>query len=78
MSSGLNLGRFQAGLETRVMGRTVFFLKEVDSTNEWAKHLARMGARKEQSQLRKRRHPVMEGWAEDGYLPSVGYGFQWS
>ena len=44
MSSKLNLSTLQHNLKTRVMGRTVFFLKEVNSTNLWAKRLARLGA----------------------------------
>jgi BirA family biotin operon repressor/biotin-[acetyl-CoA-carboxylase] ligase len=45
MSSRLNLSNLQHSLETRVIGKAVFFLKEVNSTNSWAKQLARSGAR---------------------------------
>jgi BirA family biotin operon repressor/biotin-[acetyl-CoA-carboxylase] ligase len=44
MSPKLNLRSIQRSLETRVMGKTVLFLKEVDSTNSWAKRLACSGA----------------------------------
>jgi biotin-[acetyl-CoA-carboxylase] ligase BirA-like protein len=44
MSSKLNLSTFQHNLKTRVMGKTVLFLREVNSTNLWAKGLARSGA----------------------------------
>ena len=44
MSSKLNLSTLQHSLKTRVMGKTVLFLREVNSTNLWAKRLARSGA----------------------------------
>ncbi len=44
MSSELNLSTLQRNLKTQVMGKTVFFLTEVNSTNLWAKRLARSGA----------------------------------
>ena len=44
MSSKLNLSILQHSLKTRVMGKTVLFLREVNSTNLWAKRLARSGA----------------------------------
>ena len=44
MSSELNLSTLQRNLKTQVMGKTVFFLTEINSTNLWAKSLARSGA----------------------------------
>jgi BirA family biotin operon repressor/biotin-[acetyl-CoA-carboxylase] ligase len=44
MSSRLDLSILQHSLKTRVMGKTVLFSKEVNSTNLWAKRLARSGA----------------------------------
>ena len=44
MSSELNLSTLQHSLKTRVMGKTVLFLRKVNSTNLWAKRLARSGA----------------------------------
>jgi len=44
MSSKLNLSILQHSLKTRVMGKTALFLREVNSTNLWAKSLARSGA----------------------------------
>jgi biotin-[acetyl-CoA-carboxylase] ligase BirA-like protein len=42
--SKLNLSTLQHNLKTRVMGKTVLFLTEVNSTNLWAKRLACSGA----------------------------------
>ncbi len=44
MSSELNLSTLQHNLKTQVIGKTVFFLTEINSTNLWAKRLARSGA----------------------------------
>jgi len=44
MSSKLNLSTLQHNLKTHVIGKTVLFLAETDSTNLWAKRLARSGA----------------------------------
>jgi biotin-[acetyl-CoA-carboxylase] ligase BirA-like protein len=44
MSKRLNVARLQEELQTRWLGRNVFFSREVGSTNEWAKELARLGA----------------------------------
>jgi biotin-[acetyl-CoA-carboxylase] ligase BirA-like protein len=44
MSTKLNLNTLQQSLKTRVMGKTVLFLTKVNSTNLWAKRLARSGA----------------------------------
>jgi len=43
-STMLDLNRLQTGLQTKVLGRIIFLSKEVGSTNEWAKELARLGA----------------------------------
>jgi biotin-[acetyl-CoA-carboxylase] ligase BirA-like protein len=40
MGFKVNLTRIQDGLRTRSIGKTVFFAREVGSTNEWAKELA--------------------------------------
>ena len=44
MPSRLNLNKLQDALHTRVLGRTILFSREIGSTNEWAKELARLGA----------------------------------
>ena len=44
MDTKLNLKTLQRSLKTRVMGKTVLFLRKVNSTNLWAKGLARSGA----------------------------------
>jgi BirA family biotin operon repressor/biotin-[acetyl-CoA-carboxylase] ligase len=44
MSTGLDWAKLQEGLQTKVLGRTIFLSKEVGSTNEWAKELANLGA----------------------------------
>ena len=38
------MDKLQEGLRTKRFGRNVFFSREVDSTNEWAKELASLGA----------------------------------
>lgn len=44
MPSRLNLNKLQDALQTRVLGRTILFSREIGSTNERAKELARLGA----------------------------------
>jgi len=44
MSKRLNVARLQEELQTRWLGRNIFFSREVGSTNEWAKELARLNA----------------------------------
>jgi len=44
VSAKINLEKFQASLHTKRFGRRVFFSREVNSTSDWAKNLARMGA----------------------------------
>ena len=44
MSKRVNVAGIQEGLQTRWLGRNIFFSREVGSTNEWAKELARLGA----------------------------------
>ncbi len=43
-SKRVNVARLQEGLQTRWVGRNVFFSREIGSTNEWAKELAGLGA----------------------------------
>jgi BirA family biotin operon repressor/biotin-[acetyl-CoA-carboxylase] ligase len=40
----LNVDKLQEGLQTKLLGRKVFFSHEVGSTNNWAKELALLGA----------------------------------
>jgi BirA family biotin operon repressor/biotin-[acetyl-CoA-carboxylase] ligase len=42
--SKLNVDKLQEGLQTKRLGRNIFFVHEVDSTNSWAKELALLGA----------------------------------
>jgi BirA family biotin operon repressor/biotin-[acetyl-CoA-carboxylase] ligase len=44
MSKTLNPNKLQEGARTKLLGRSIFFSREVTSTNEWAKKLARQGA----------------------------------
>ncbi|HVP15983.1 MAG TPA: biotin--[acetyl-CoA-carboxylase] ligase [candidate division Zixibacteria bacterium] len=44
MSAEIALEKFQESLYTKRFGRRVFFSREVNSTSEWAKNLAKMGA----------------------------------
>ena len=44
MSTEINLEKLQESLHTKRFGRRVFFGREVKSTNDWAKKLAKMGA----------------------------------
>lgn len=44
MSADINLEKFQESLRTTRFGRRVFFSREVKSTSDWAKKLAKMGA----------------------------------
>jgi biotin-[acetyl-CoA-carboxylase] ligase BirA-like protein len=41
----IGLDNFQEGLYTKRFGRRLFFSREVESTNRWAKKLAEMGAK---------------------------------
>ena len=45
MPTGMKADRLQEGLRTKRLGKYVFFVHEVDSTNEWAKRLAELGAK---------------------------------
>ena len=44
MAKRLNPSKLQKGSRTRLLGKSIFFSKEVASTNEWAKKLASQGA----------------------------------
>jgi BirA family biotin operon repressor/biotin-[acetyl-CoA-carboxylase] ligase len=44
VSKRLNPSKLQEGSRTRLLGKSIFFSKEVTSTNEWAKKLATQGA----------------------------------
>jgi len=44
VSAEIDLEKFQESLRTKRFGRRVFFGREVDSTSDWAKKLAKMGA----------------------------------
>lgn len=44
MSKRLNPNKLQEGSRARLLGKSIFFSKEVASTNEWAKKLATQGA----------------------------------
>ena len=44
MSNGLTVDRFQEGLQTKWLGRSIFFARSVASTNAWASELAELGA----------------------------------
>jgi len=44
MFSTINVSRLQEGLRTKRFGKSIFFAREVGSTNEWAKQLAKLGA----------------------------------
>ncbi len=44
MSNGLTVDRFQEGLQTKWLGRNIFFVHSVASTNVWASELAKLGA----------------------------------
>jgi BirA family transcriptional regulator, biotin operon repressor / biotin---[acetyl-CoA-carboxylase] ligase len=44
VSTKINIDKFQEDLRTRRLGKTILFKREVDSTNMWAKELARLGA----------------------------------
>jgi BirA family biotin operon repressor/biotin-[acetyl-CoA-carboxylase] ligase len=43
VSTKINADRFQEDLHTKRFGKMIFFKREVDSTNEWAKELAKHG-----------------------------------
>jgi BirA family biotin operon repressor/biotin-[acetyl-CoA-carboxylase] ligase len=40
----ISVDRLQEGLQTKRFGRSILFRREVGSTNDWAKELARLGA----------------------------------
>lgn len=40
----ISVDKLQEGLQTKRFGRSIFLRREVDSTNTWAKELARLGA----------------------------------
>lgn len=44
MSNELTVDRFQEGLQTKWLGRSIFFAHSVVSTNVWASELAKLGA----------------------------------
>jgi biotin-[acetyl-CoA-carboxylase] ligase BirA-like protein len=44
LSRTLNADKLQESLQTRCLGRTILFTREVSSTNDWAKKLASIGA----------------------------------
>jgi len=44
MSVKINVNKLQEGLRTKCLGRSIFFSRQVDSTNNWAKELASFGA----------------------------------
>lgn len=44
MRAKFDLSRLQIGLRNRFLGKTMFFSKNVPSTNDWAEELARFGA----------------------------------
>jgi biotin-[acetyl-CoA-carboxylase] ligase BirA-like protein len=41
----MNAARLQEGLRTKWVGKEIFYSRSVESTNEWAKELANLGAR---------------------------------
>jgi BirA family biotin operon repressor/biotin-[acetyl-CoA-carboxylase] ligase len=45
MSAKIRLNQLQDGLRTKYLGRKILFSHEIGSTNDWAKELARYGAR---------------------------------
>jgi BirA family biotin operon repressor/biotin-[acetyl-CoA-carboxylase] ligase len=44
VSANIRLEEFQKSLQTRHFGKRIFFSREVNSTNDWAKELAKIGA----------------------------------
>ncbi len=40
----LSADKLQEGLQTKRLGKSILFCRKVNSTNEWAKHLAKLGA----------------------------------
>jgi BirA family biotin operon repressor/biotin-[acetyl-CoA-carboxylase] ligase len=44
VSTTINVNKLQEGLQTKNLGRKIFFSREVGSTNDWAKELALIGA----------------------------------
>jgi len=44
VSAKISLSKLQEGLHTKRFGRRILFAREVSSTNEWVKELARFGA----------------------------------
>ncbi len=43
-SRGIDVSELEEGVATKTLGHTILFSHEVGSTNEWAKHLAKLGA----------------------------------
>jgi BirA family biotin operon repressor/biotin-[acetyl-CoA-carboxylase] ligase len=43
-SRGIDVSKLEEGVATKALGHTILFSHEVGSTNEWAKHLAKLGA----------------------------------
>ncbi len=44
MPTKINVDKLSEGLRTKRLGKHIFFTREVDSTNTWAKQLAKLGA----------------------------------
>ncbi len=44
MPAKINVDKLQEGLNTKRFGKSIFFTRQVDSTNQWAKQLAKLGA----------------------------------
>jgi len=44
MPTTIKVDKLQEGLKTKLFGKYIFFSREVDSTNNWAKELAELGA----------------------------------
>ena len=45
MPNEMTVSKLQEGLRTRWVGKEIFYSRSVESTNEWAKQLAELGAR---------------------------------
>jgi len=43
-SRGIDVSKLEEGVATKTVGHTILFSHEAGSTNEWAKHLAKLGA----------------------------------
>lgn len=44
MPAKINVDKLQESLRTKRLGKHIFFTREIDSTNAWAKQLAKLGA----------------------------------